>query len=106
MDKNRVKKIGMVCAVSILCLGANAVVAGEITGNGKSLKTEDGTLHGKSDCAFSGLEDSGTNDGIFRGIRTQNWGQIPKELRDIIRSLGGDPGVACNPQRSTGEPMG
>ncbi|HET6656106.1 MAG TPA: hypothetical protein VFH57_07630 [Gammaproteobacteria bacterium] len=102
MDRNRVRKIGIACAVSILYLGANAVFAGEITGNGKSLKTEDGTLHGRSACAFSGLEDSGTNDGIFRGIITQNWGQIPKAIRDILPSSM-HPGVACNPQRSVGE---
>jgi hypothetical protein len=41
-----------------MCLAASAAIAGEITGNGKSLKNEDGTLNGNSACAFSGRQDN------------------------------------------------
>ncbi len=56
----------------------------------------------KSECAFSGLndeylfeqpEEGPASDGFGR---TQSWGQIPKEVRDAIRSFAG-PGVSCNP---------
>ncbi len=88
-------------AVLFVALGANLAFAGEITGNGKSLKNEDGTLNGNSECAFSGLNDTFSGDpsvpdadGFFR---TQNWGQIPKADRDFLVSIGVMPGTACNP---------
>lgn len=79
--------LGLTAALGV---GANAAFAGEVTGNGSSLKEDDGTLHGASLCAFSGL-----NDGWFEGDpeRTQSWGQIPREERDDHPS----PGQACNP---------
>lgn len=89
------------CAASILCLGANAALAGEITGNGKSLKNPDGTLNGRSECAFSGREDD-PSDPFFRGDIAQSWGQIFKAVRDSLPAFL-HPGVACNPQRSQGE---
>jgi hypothetical protein len=27
----------------------------------------------------------------------QSWGQIPKEVRDFLTSIGWNPGLACNP---------
>ena len=46
----------------VLSLSAGAVLGGEVTGNGKSLKVEDskwGTdLHARSFCAFSGQNDN------------------------------------------------
>ncbi len=89
------------CATSILFLGATAAFAGEITGNGKSLKNPDGTLNGKSACAFSGREDN-PGDPLFRGEIAQSWGQITKAVRDTLPAFL-HPGVACNPQRSQGE---
>lgn len=77
-----------VCTAALLGAGTSAAVAGEITGNGKSLQP----LHAKSWCAFSGLDDA-DDDGFDR---TQNWGQIPKEFRDFLSSIGESPGVACN----------
>jgi len=38
-------------------------------------------------------------DGFFR---TQSWGQIPKEVRDFLGTVGLHPGDACNP--TIGEP--
>jgi hypothetical protein len=98
----KMTRLGLVaCATSIFCLGANAAFAGEITGNGKSLKNPDGTLNGKSACAFSGREDD-PGDPLFRGDIAQSWGQIFKAVRDTLPPFL-HPGVACNPQRSQGE---
>lgn len=93
--------------LSVLILGgsgANTVFAGEITGNGKSLKNEDGTLNGRSECAFSGRNDTYSGDpdvpdedGFFR---TQSWGQIDKVGKEFLTSIGVNPGNACNPTRS------
>lgn len=91
-------------------LGAFATTgyAGELTGSGKSLKNEDGTLNGRSACAFSGLNDTYTGDptepdedGFFR---TQNWGQLAAAVKAFLTSIGSNPGNACNPTRSSGEP--
>ena len=88
-------------------LGANVAFAGEITGNGKSLKQDDGTLHGRSICAFSGLNDAYSGDPNVPDedgfTRTQNWGQVSKDGKVFLTSIGSNPGVACNPTKSTGE---
>lgn len=89
------------CTASILCLCASAAFAGEITGNGKILKNPDGTLNGKSACAFSGREDD-PSDPLFKGDIAQSWGQIAKALRDTFPAFL-HPGIACNPTRSQGE---
>ena len=94
--------VAFLAALMVLAMGASAAFAGEITGNGKSLKNDDGTLSGRSACAFSGQNDTFTGDpdvpdadGFFR---TQSWGQIPKEVRDdFFVPLGLHPGMACNP---------
>jgi hypothetical protein len=85
--------------------GASTALAGEITGNGKSLKDPDtGMLHGKSECAFSGLNDTYSgdpgvpdDDGFFR---TQNWGQVGSEGREFLASMGVDPKHLCNPSHA------
>lgn len=87
----------------ILILGTSVAMAGEITGNGKSLHVDDskwGTgLHARSFCAFSGQEDLQFEAGGSKGVpgHAQSWGQIPKEVRDAIAPLGFHPGRACNP---------
>jgi hypothetical protein len=95
------------CALT-LSVGVSAALAGEVTGNGKSLKNPDGTLNGKSECAFSGLNDTYSGDptvpdedGFFR---TQNWGQVGTEGRAFLRSIGVDPKHLCNP--TGGPPLG
>lgn len=87
----------LVCAASIVL--ASTALAGEVTGTGKSLKNPDGTLNGKSACAFSGLEDHPIDPGT-----TQSWGQIPRAVRVFLVSIGVYPGVACNPTKAGGEP--
>lgn len=78
-----------ICAGALLA-GATVGHAGEITGNGKSLKP----LNANSICAFSGLNDD--PDDPEEGGKVQNWGSIPKEFRDFLASIGESPGVACN----------
>ncbi|MFP5343881.1 MAG: hypothetical protein ACLGIJ_13325 [Candidatus Limnocylindria bacterium] len=85
-------------ALLVLSLTAGAALAGEITGTGRSLKTDDGMwgtgLHARSLCAYSGLNDDRTAE---EPGRVQNWGTIPKAFRDVIGPLGYHPGRACNP---------
>lgn len=78
-----------VCAAALIA-GTGTSVAGEITGNGKSLKP----LHAHSICAFSGLNDD--PDDPEEGGRVQSWGAIPKDFRAFLASIGESPGVACN----------
>jgi hypothetical protein len=92
----------LACAASILVVGANVALAGEITGNGKWIVgSPDEPLNGKSACAFSGQNDE-FQLGDPNANRTQSWGQLPKFLRDIIAAAGGGPGVACNPTKAGG----
>lgn len=96
----------------MLVLGfmASAASAGEITGNGREKEVK-----GRSACAFSGQEDlqwfqdEETDlipvETFVRGVpgHAQSWGQIPKNVRDFLTSIGSNPGIACNPNKSTGE---
>ena len=91
----------IVAAALALTVGANAALAGEVTGNGKSLKNPDGSLNGKSICAFSGLNDTYSGDptvpdrdGFFR---TQNWGQLSLAARAFLASIGKHPSDSCPP---------
>jgi hypothetical protein len=103
------------CAAAlVLSLGASAVFAGEITGNGKVLKADGkwGTgLHARSECAFSGQEDlqflDDNGDPLAEPHKgspahAQSWGQIPKADRDFLTSIGLNPGLACNPIKGGG----
>ncbi len=108
-SKNTTNRPGAAIGLAlILSALATAGYAGEITGNGKSLKDEDGDLNGKSICAFSGLNDTFTGDPTEPDedgfTRTQNWGQLPKAVKEFLTSIGVNPGNACNPTRSGGEP--
>jgi hypothetical protein len=77
-------------------MGAGTALAGEITGNGKSLKNADGTLNGKSECAWSGREDE-PGDSLFKGLIAQSWGQVTAEWKEILTAVGAHPGKSCNP---------
>src|SRR4051795_4351752 len=85
----------------VVALSASAVLAGEVTGNGKSLHVDGpgkwGTgLHARSFCAFSGQEDLQFATGGSKGVpgHAQSWGHtadhqsLPPEWH---------PGMACNP---------
>jgi hypothetical protein len=70
-----------VCASAMAVGGAGAAFGGEVTGNGKAV-----TIHSKSLCAFSGLEDWASSDpqppgGIKVSPGTvQNWGHTKHPL--------------------------
>jgi len=88
-------------SATIGVLGGGVASAGEVNGNGDSLKQPDGSLHGKSICAFSGLNDNYVagnplpdEDGF---THTQNWGQVSKDGKRFLTSIGVSPGKACNP---------
>lgn len=104
MSKRKARKshVGLASlATALFLLGTSVASAGEVTGNGKDLKDDDGHLNGKSECAFSGQQDDAEADaGLFKGDRTQSWGQLFKFLKDAIKAGGGHPGGACNPTKS------
>jgi hypothetical protein len=111
--------VAAICgAALVLSVGASSVLAGEITGNG-TLKLVDSSkwgtgLHARSFCAFSGQEDLQwftTNADITRHAPTrgvpghaQSWGQFSKADRAALTSAGQNPGLACNPNKSTFTP--
>jgi hypothetical protein len=104
MKNNRVlKSLAGMAAGAALSLVASSLFAGEITGNGKPLTIAPHTLNGNSSCAFSGRQDDPSTaiaEG-FKGVMAQSWGQLVKAVRD---SFGINPGFACNPTKSAGEP--
>ena len=101
----RFKKVGvaLVAAAALASVAAGSAFAGEINGNGQWIAgSESAPLKGKSDCAYSGLNDNYVlgnpvpdADGF---TRTQSWGQVIRNAGP----LGGVPGSACNPTRATG----
>jgi hypothetical protein len=99
--------IALATAAAVLSIGGGSVFAGEITGNG-TLKT----VNGRSDCAYSGQEDlqwyTDNGDGTLKPVATkgdpahsQSWGQLDKATRAYLTSIGLNPGIACNPNKST-----
>jgi hypothetical protein len=79
----------LVTALVAAGIATGSAFAGEITGNGKPTQAPN---NARSECSFSGLDDP-DDDGFGR---TQNWGQIPKEGRAFLASIGVTPGTACN----------
>jgi hypothetical protein len=79
-----------VCAAAIAGVSANAALAGEITGTGKSLEP----LHANSICAYSGLNDDPTGIDPNNGPpgRVQSFGQNVKNGFDPRLF---NPGDAC-----------
>ena len=84
----------------VLVVSAGVALAGEVTGNGESLKVEDskwGTgLHSRSFCAFSGQNDDPTStDPMNPGGRVQSYGF--SVARNHIKALAPTPAQGCNP---------
>ena len=95
-------RLGLAFGSSLLILAVTigAVAAGEVTGNGKSLKIEDskwGTgLHSRSFCAFSGQnDDPASTDPMNPGGRVQSYGF--SVARNHIKALAPTPAEGCNP---------
>jgi hypothetical protein len=83
MSSKSLKMPKMGVAICAAALFAGVATGGEVNGRGESLKNPDGTLNGKSACAFSGLNDTYSGDpsvpdadGFFR---TQIGGRFPWE---------------------------
>ena len=93
------KKIAVSIGVAAFaCLSASPALAGEITGTGKSLEP----LHGRSICAYSGLNDDPLGLDPENGPpgRTQSFGQDVRA--GFIDPRQFNPGDACNPNASFG----
>ena len=88
--KTRLAVATSVAAV-VLSLGAGAVMAGEITGNGKSLEP----LHAHSICAYSGLNDDprGLDPNNGPPGRVQSYGY--SVVRNGLKAFAPSPGQAC-----------
>ena len=107
-------------ALALAFTAVSPAVAGEITGEGTSLKNPDGTLNGNSLCAYSGQNDSpngtwlpigpggtlvqidpGGDVQSFGYFRTQmDFGQDPSDAD--TRDSRGFPGFDCNPNNAGG----
>jgi hypothetical protein len=85
----RTSIVVLVVALVAAAFGTASAFAGEITGNGKPTAAPE---NANSECSFSGLDDP-DNDGF---VHTQNWGQLSKEARAFLASIGVTPGTACN----------
>jgi len=84
---------GVAVAATTLGITSAPALAGEITGNGRSLKTSPTTIQGRSACAWSGLNDEFVLLGT--GTRTQSY------ATDIVhtgaKKSAPTPGYFCNP---------
>ena len=101
MTRRFVTRLGLAVSVAaiVLSLSASAVLAGEITGNGKSLKVDGGGkwgtgLHARSLCAYSGHNDDPEEEFPFGG-QAQSYGYTA--VRNGFKAFAPSPGVACNP---------
>ena len=81
--------LAFVVVLVAAAIGTGSAFAGEITGNGKPTAAPD---HANSECSFSGLDDPDA-DGF---VHTQNWGQLSKEEREFLASIGVAPWTLCN----------
>ena len=91
------------CATALVGTGASAAAAGEITGKGKSLATvETGdpdfplVIHGKSICAYSGLNDEYVQAQLNDDPRDD---AVPPRVQTPAEAPPGIPGFACSPGR-------
>jgi hypothetical protein len=94
MGKQRLLVV-TICA-AVMAVGANAALAGEVTGSGVRSNQNQGV----SWCSFSGLNDDplGLDPANGPGGQSQSYGQ---ELRlGLVDPHELNPGVACNPNRT------
>jgi hypothetical protein len=86
---------------AIILLGMSSASAGEAQGNSSAGNINETGMrgHANSICGFSGQNPErflDPSDPNYEPGRTQSWGQIPKEVRDFLTTIGENPGVACN----------
>ena len=73
MGKRRLPVVAAVFAAAALGLGTGTAFAGEINGKGEYIRgSDDAPLNGKSECAYSGLNDKYYVDGDTSAPRTQH----------------------------------
>ena len=99
----RLKKLAVAYALVAVAYPAQA---GEITGNGKDIE-----INARSECAFSGINDTPQGGGMDPGGKVQSYGYLVGHW-DLINPNEWDPnasfppfqripGFACNPNRWT-----
>ena len=95
MTRRPITRIGLAASAAALCLSltAGAALAGEVTGKGDP--TPIAGYIASSICSFSGRNDGEPPAGRT-AAHVQNWGQIPKALREALAEEGAHPGDACN----------
>lgn len=76
--------LGIAVGTVIVLGSAGGAFAGERGGSGKETPAGD---KARSLCAFSGLEDMDFEAPVDPGV-VQNWGHIPKEIRDMFSVRG------------------
>ncbi len=107
-------------ALAVTLAASSPAAAGEITGNGTSLKNPDNTLNGNSLCAYSGLNDTpnglwlpigpgGTLVQVDPGGDVQSFGYFMSQFDFTgdpsdpdTRDSRGFPGFDCNPNNVGG----
>ena len=92
----------VMCVIVVAAAGAGSAFAGEVKGPpGSSAAPADPNYTGartnsNSICSYSGQNDYHPADEVGRTAEhVQNWGQIPKDVRDFLTSIGESPGAAC-----------
>jgi len=93
MGKRKIIAGAAVLAFSVVSVGGGTAFAGERGGSGKP--TPINSYRANSICSFSGLDDMDFEAPVQPGV-VQNWGSIPKEVRDFLAADGEHPGEACN----------
>ena len=86
-------------AGALAIFGAAIAYAGERNGQGEEVP---GGENGRSICSYSGLEDFDFEQPVDPGT-VQNWGIIPKVVRDFLASIGLHPGDSCSPGKPSEE---
>ena len=96
MASHIVRRIGLAAttAAVVASLGAGAVLAGEVTGNGM----KSGFSQGRSICSYSGRNDDPGEAFPFGG-RVQSYGYTV--ARNGLKAMAPSPGVACNPNNGS-----
>jgi hypothetical protein len=84
---------GAVLALGVVVGVGGTAFAGERGGNGEPTPINE--YRANSICSFSGLDDMDFEAPVDPGV-VQNWGAIPKDVRDFLATIGEHPGEACN----------
>ena len=103
--------MGVLCALVFAAVTAGSAFAGEVTGKGRYIAGSDAApLHGKSACAYSGVNDNYALGNIKTDesgnlipdadgfTRTQSWGQVVRNAGPL-----GGAAFGCNPNRAVEE---